>query len=308
MPTKNQQISIPATFAEDTITREGEAGRAWLEALPNTVENLCQHWQLTIKGPVIHGYAGIAMLVQRDKEECVLKVYWRDEDTDSAPVALKIWNGRGAVMVLEHEPQIGALLLEKLDPNRSLEQLEIGEAVMIAGRLLRRLAIPAPEHMRSVTDMAGQMVYSMQQRWEHYGRPFSHQLLERVCEWTKELGPASDNLMTDYDLHYADILASQREPWLMIDPKAIAGDPEFSLAQLLWTRLEEMEARRGLEYHFHTLVEAAELDYGLARRWTIIRCTDYWLWGLTVGLTVDPVRCNMIIERLYQRSIIDRRR
>ena len=298
MTSKNESILIPRDFARDTETRAGQAGREWLEALPRIVEQLCQHWQLVINGKVMNGYAGLAIPVQREREQCILKVYWRDKETDTAPLALKIWNGRGAVKVLAHEPEPGAVLLERLDPKHSLETIEISEAVIIAGRLLRRLAIPAPEHMPSVTEMAAGMVYAMPQRWEQYGRPFSGQLLDKVYEWTEQLGPESDKLMTDYDLHYTDILAGQREPWLMIDPKAIAGDPEFSLAQLLWSRLEDMEAKQGLEYHFRVLVEAAELNYELARRWTIIRCADYWLWGLTVGLTYDPARCNMIIERL----------
>jgi streptomycin 6-kinase len=262
------------------------------------VQELCQRWQLEIDGSVMNGYTGLAIPVQREGEGCILKVYWRDEDTDSAPLALQIWNGRGAVKLLAHDLSLGAMLLERLDPESSLEKVEIGEAIVIAGRLLRRLAIPAPAQMRSVTALAARMAQWMPQRWEQFGRPFSRRLLEQVCEWTAQLGPASDRLMTDYDLYYTDVLAGRREPWLMIDPKAIAGDPEFSLAQLLWTRLEDMEAQRGLETHFRVLVEAAELDYELARTWTLIRCADYWLWGLTVGLTYDPARCEVIMRRL----------
>jgi streptomycin 6-kinase len=265
------------------------------------VKELCQCWQLEIEGPVMNGYTGLAIPVQRAGEACILKVYWRDEDTDSAPLALKVWNGRGAVKLLACEPALGAMLLERLDPESSLEKIEISEAVVIAGRLLRRLAIPAPAQMRTVMALAARMVRAMPQRWEQYGHPFSRQLLDQVCEWTAQLGPAGNRLMTDYDLYYTDILAGRREPWLMIDPKAIAGDPEFGLAQLLWTRLEDIEAQRGLDYHFRALVEAAELDYELARTWTTIRCADYWLWGLTVGLTYDPARCNIIIQRLNRQ-------
>jgi len=298
---KKASILIPSDFARDTITREGQAGRVWLAALPGMVEELCQYWELEIQGPVMNGYTGLAIPVQREGEECILKVYWQDEDTNIAPLALKIWNGRGAVKLLAYEPSFGAMLLERLDPDSSLAKVEISEAIVIAGRLLRRLAIPAPAQMHSVTELASSMVQSMPQRWEQYDHPFSRQLLDQVCEWTAQLGPTSKRLMTDYDLHYIDILAGHREPWLMIDPKAIAGDPEFSLAQLLWTRLEDIEAQRGLEYHFRALVEAAELDYELARTWTIIRCADYWLWGLTVGLTYDPARCDIIIRRLNRQ-------
>jgi hypothetical protein len=78
----------------------------------------------------------------------------------------------------------------------------------------------------------------------------------------------------------------------------VIGDPEFGIAQLLWTRLEDIEAHGGLDHHFHVLIEAADLDLTLARAWTLVRCVDYWLWGLTVGLTYDPARCERIVSWL----------
>jgi streptomycin 6-kinase len=294
------RITVPKRFAKDTITREGEIGKKWIEELPVRIESICHQWQLIVDGPVMSGYTGLAIPVRRKNEAYILKVYWRDMDTDTAPLALKIWNGRGAVKVKAHEPELGAVLLEKLDPKKSLEGIEIGKAIIIAGQLLRRLAIPAPSTMRSLRNMSADMIAAMQQRWDQYDYPFPRRLLAEACEWADQLGSKSQYLMTDYDLHYTDILAGKREPWLMIDPKAIAGDPEFGLAQLMWSRLEEIELSKGIEYHFRALVDAADLNYCMARKWTIVRCVDYWLWGLTVGLTNDPVRCSKIITCLRQ--------
>ncbi len=78
----------------------------------------------------------------------------------------------------------------------------------------------------------------------------------------------------------------------------VVGDVEYGVAQLLWTRLEEMMEGCGLEWHFRALVEAAELDVERARAWTLVRCVDYWLWGLSVGFTEDPARCRVIVEWL----------
>lgn len=104
--------------------------------------------------------------------------------------------------------------------------------------------------------------------------------------------------MVNYDLHYADVLAGEREAWLVVDPKVVVGDPEYGVAQLLWCRLEAMEAQGGLDRHFQALTEAAELNPDLARSWTLVRCVDYWLWGLSIGLTEDPARCEHLVEWL----------
>lgn len=109
---------------------------------------------------------------------------------------------------------------------------------------------------------------------------------------------SQSKFLVNYDLHYADVLASTREPWLAVDPKVVAGDPEFGIAQLLWTRLEDIEANGGLGRLFPVLTDAAELDPGLARSWTLVRCVDYWLWGLSIGLTYDPARCGRIVDWL----------
>ena len=42
------------------------------------------------------------------------------------------------------------------------------------------------------------------------------------------------------------------------------------------------------------LLEAAELDSAKARAWTLVRLVDYWLWGLSIGLAIDPARCETI--------------
>jgi streptomycin 6-kinase len=83
-----------------------------------------------------------------------------------------------------------------------------------------------------------------------------------------------------------------------VDPKVVAGDPEFGIAQLLWRRLEDIQAHGGLDRAFRALTDAAQLDPALARSWTRVRCVDYWLWGVSFGLTYDPARCEVILNWL----------
>lgn len=289
-------ITIPPDFAHDTITREGDAGRDWLAQLPQQVEHLCIQWKLTLDGPVLHGYVGIAVPVRRGEEECILKVSWLDASSKDEPVALCAWNGMGAVKLLDYEPNAHALLLERLDHTRTLNGLPVGDAISIAGRLLRRLAIPAPAKLITIAEYYADISQVLSYRWETYNRPMSRALVDRVSTLALELGASGARLLVNYDLHYLDVLAGSREPWLAVDPKVVAGMPEFGVAQLLWCRLDEMVAQRGLAYYFSLLIETAELDPHLARAWTLVRCIDYWLWGLTVGLTDDPARCAMIVK------------
>ncbi len=189
--------------------------------------------------------------------------------------------------------------MEWLGP-KSLSTVKIEEAIRIVGRLLRRLAVPAGPEFRSQDLEIDSSIADIKHRWEKFAQPFPRSVLDRVVNFadSRRGRRTSEFVLVNYDLHYDNILAGAREPWLAIDPKVIVGDLEFGVAQLFWNRLEEIEASAGLERHFRALVESASLNEPLAREWTLVRTVDYWLWGLSVGFTEDPVRCRRIVEWL----------
>jgi streptomycin 6-kinase len=291
-------IRVPEEFAAATVTREGEAGRRWIDRLPDLVTTLCREWGLKIDGAPMHGFLGLVVPVSRGEDRFVLKVSWLDPSTAHEALALATWNGNGAVRLLAAQPALGAMLLERLDSRRSLNDVAVPEAVAVAGGLLRRLAVPAPEGPPRLKEMGEWLFESLPARWEAYGRPMPRRRLDAARDLAVALGARAGDLLVNYDLHYADVLAGDREPWLAVDPKVVVGDPEYGVAQLLWRRFEEMQAQGGLDRHLSALIEAARLDRELTRAWTLVRCVDYWLWGLSVGLTEDPARCEAITDWL----------
>jgi streptomycin 6-kinase len=291
-------LSVPPNFAEFTIARAGDTGRAWIERLPDVVADYCRQWSLVVDGAPMHGGMSLVVPVRQGDEPCVLKVGWVDESTTHEALALAAWNGHGTVRLFAAQPEAGVMLLERLNSQRSLCDVSMAEAVVLAGQLLRRLAIPAPEGIPLLKDVVARLSETLPDRWEQCGRPIAWRQLDRACQLAKELGSSAGHLLVNYDLIYADVLAGEREPWLVVDPKVVAGDLEYGVAQLLWRRLEEMEARGGLDTYFPLLTEAAGLDPALARSWTFVRCVDYWLWGASIGLTEDPARCEIITNWL----------
>lgn len=291
-------IQIPEDFAAYTVMRAGDAGRQWIERVPELVETCCQQWSLVIDGAPMHGGLSIVVPVRQGAERCVLKVGWEDDSTVYEALALLAWNGEGTVRLFAAHPEWNVLLLERLDSRRSLNDVGLEEAIAVAGHLLRRLAILPPAGLPSLRSVAARLAETFPRRWERYGRPLPRQRLERARDLALQFGPSSGGLLVNYDLIYADVLAGEREPWLVVDPKVVVGDPEYGVAQLLWRRLEEIHIEGGLERHFEALIEAASLDAELARSWTFVRCVDYWLWGVSIGLTEDPARCEAILNWL----------
>lgn len=101
---------------------------------------------------------------------------------------------------------------------------------------------------------------------------------DHLCGATA-IAPGAGELLANRDMHYQNVLAGDREPWLVIDPKVMRGDAEFGLAPLLWRRLEEAGGPAGLRRRFDALVGEAGLDAELARGWTLLRAVDYHSCG-----------------------------
>jgi streptomycin 6-kinase len=289
------RVLEPVAFAAQASIQ----GRAWIAALPALLDRLCRSWRLQVEdGGAARGYHGVVVPVRRGAERCVLKLTWPVERTVDEARALTAWKGRGAVLLLEADLEAGALLLERLDPTQTLESMDLGAAAQVAGRLLRRLAIPAPDGVRPLRAVADDIEVSLPGRQERLGRPLPEGWLATATGLAHELGASAGDRLVHADLHYGNILAGTREPWLAIDPKPVAGDPEHAVPELLWTRVDELQDAQAIRRLLTVLAGSGELDGERARGWAIVRCVDYWLWGLENGLTEDPKRCRRILAAL----------
>ncbi len=118
-------IAVPEQFARKCVARSGEAGRTWIASLPATVARLCERWDLVVDGSPMHGELSLVVPVSREGDRLVLKVAWLDETTAHEAVALGVWDGRGAVKLFASDPELGALLLERVESHRSLQDVPL---------------------------------------------------------------------------------------------------------------------------------------------------------------------------------------
>jgi streptomycin 6-kinase len=253
----------------------------WLATLPALARGYATRWSLRPDGPPLHGYVGVVWpVVRADGTPAMLKLSWpHDEATDEA-VALATWAGHGAVELLEHDPDDYALLLERLDPEHSLNEEPIDTAVDVICGVLRRLTMPAPPLRRSVRDKAATWVTALPARAAELGDPIPAPILAEAVAHCRTLGPTAGDLLVNEDLHYFNVLRGHREPWLLIDPKPIAGDPEFAVIPMLWNRYEETGGAQAIPARFDAIVRAGGLDRERARAWTLVRSVANWLGTL----------------------------
>jgi streptomycin 6-kinase len=262
-------LTVPESFSEGF----DEDGAQWLAALPALAESCLRRWRLTVDGPLMHGVCALVVPVRRtDGQPAVLKVTWPHEEAEHEALALSIWDGAGAVRLLAHDPDAWALLLERLDPTTTLECVPLPDALTVIAGMIKRLGRPAPPGVRHMRDVAARWVDELPA--ENTGF-VPAELVDQAVAYCRELGPRAGNHLVNEDLHFQNVLRGEREPWLVIDPKPIAGDREFGLIPLLWNRFDAASARDRLA----TVVEMAELDHELARKWTFTRAVDNWLYA-----------------------------
>lgn len=290
---------VPREFADALVRRSGDAGLRWVEAVPALVERLCHRWQIELASEAaLYGDNNLLLPARHAADACMLKLCEPGHDTVAEVTALLAWDGRGAVQLHEASLGEGALLLEQLDSGRSLSGLGLFDAAEIAGDLIRQLTIPAPPGLCQLGDMATEIAETVGPRHNALGNPVPARWVGLAAGLAAELAADAGADLVHADLHYGNVLAGTRQPWLAIDPKAIAGDPELSVPELMWTRLDEADQADDIRALLAAITHAAALDPAKARAWTIVRAVDYWLWGLDHGFTEDPVRCHRLLDAL----------
>jgi Aminoglycoside/hydroxyurea antibiotic resistance kinase len=112
---------------------------------------------------------------------------------------------------------------------------------------------------------------------------------------------SEEAVLANRDFHLWNVLAAEREPWLVIDPKPLVGERAFDTGHLLRTLLPERLDLGSVDSIVGRLAKELELEPAHVRRWAFVRSVDDALWGLSVGGTDVgwDVRCaHLLAERL----------
>lgn len=138
-------IRIPEAFTRGTIAREGELGSVWIAELSAVIAELLQRWKCIPDGEVMHGGVGVVVPVLREPTgPAALKVSFPHPGNRHEPDALAAWDGHGAVLLHERDDAKFAMLLERTHLPTLAQAASADEVAMAAGRISRRLAVPAP--------------------------------------------------------------------------------------------------------------------------------------------------------------------
>jgi streptomycin 6-kinase len=272
-------------FAKNVIAIWGDKGRRWLENLPHLTAALAQHWNLVDLKPMpklTYNYV-LSGFQQSTGTKIIVKISL-DEQLEREVAALRIYNGHGAVRLLDYSAEHKALLLEFIDPGISLKSYfpdRDDEAVMHAVQVMRQLHAARIWQQEKFPTIANWLAAlerpSAQNIPEH--------LLKKAQGLTETLLQTQDApVLLHGDLHHDNILFSADRGWLAIDPKGVLGEPAYEVGAFIRNPvlelLHEQNPREIIKRRLNLFAEYLNVDRARLRSWSYVQTILAACWAI----------------------------
>jgi streptomycin 6-kinase len=277
---------VPEKLARTTIALREAVGAQWLNRLPAVIAHCEERWSLKVGPPFPElSYNWAAPVLSADGTAAVLKLSFPNTEFRAEAEALRIFDGRGAVRLLELDLDRGAMLLERLEPGTPLTTVQDDEAATsIAADVLGQLWRPVP--MDHPFPLVSDWTRGLERLRRHFGGgtgPMPPALVERAEALFAELIPSqAEPALLHGDLHHFNVLAARRQPWLAIDPKGVVGEPAYDTGALLRNPAELLDKPypgKVLERRIDQLTEQLGLDRSRVCAWGISQAVLAACWG-----------------------------
>jgi len=281
---------IPANLRR--LATAGDRESAWFAVLPGLVTELAERWSLRLGAPYEPGgtSAWVAPATRSDGSRAVLKVGFRHYEARDEAVGLRFWSGHGVVEVFQSQvyDETTALLLEECRPGTMLSaSLPPVERDEVIARILKRLWMtPPPGHaFRPLQNMVEMWEAGF---WRSTPVPPDPGLMRAGLDlWRTLPTTATDEVLLCTDLHPDNVLAAEREPWLVVDPKPYVGDPAYDAIQHMLNFPDRLATDpAGFAGRMAALLD---LDALRIRHYLFARCVIEEQWDVvkTLAPTVD---------------------
>jgi len=242
----------------------------WLERVPELVAECVEEWQLELGEPYEAGAAGYAVRAAlTDGTPTVLKLIYPHREAEHEADALELLAGNGAVRLLARDDARSAMLLERCEPGTALAENGGERALDVLVELLPKHWVRAGEPFHTLAEEAAWWIDDLPEQWEQSGRAIERRLVDTAVDALGLLSESQgEQVLLNQDLHGDNVLAAEREPWLVIDPKPLLGEREFAVAPIVRS-FELGSSRADVLYRLDRLTSELGLDRERARGWTI---------------------------------------
>src|SRR3989344_5751794 len=292
-------LHIPSQLRKNVQDEWGNKGEEWLGTLPKIIEKCERLWHVEAEESSFElSYNYVTSVRQEDGSAAILKVGYPHEELFNEVKTLKVLDGRCTARLLNSSLELGAMLLEKLQPGIVLKTIQKDndeEATKIAADLIKNFPIPVPVGVELPTVTAWTAVFKSIKKKKDSPMPLI--VLEKAESLFTDLDQSKTaDALLHGDLHHDNILFDDTRGWLGIDPKGVIGEPLFNAARFLNNPnpyLSEMDnPKRIIERRLEMLSSAFEADKNRLAAWAYVDCILTACWWIETGGTT----CNFSLQ------------
>jgi streptomycin 6-kinase len=263
------------------VADTGLTHEAWLERVPQLLAECAEEWTLRLGDEYPQGAAGYVVRAELDDgTRAVLKLIFPHREAEHEAEALRVWDGDAAVRLLRYDDARRAMLLERCEPGTLLAHADPETALDVLVAVLPRLWKRVDGPFQSLADETACWLDEIPSEWERTGRPCDPALVAETTATLAALAASQgEQVLLHQDLHTDNVLAAEREPWLVIDPKPLAGEREFGVAPIVRDYVLG-HSRTDVLRRLDRLTDELALDRERALGWTIGQ-TVAWMFEST---------------------------
>ena len=289
------------TLKKNVLNVWSDKGAAWLDQLPDTIEQLMDLWQLSDLTPVDNmSYNYVGFVTTQDKKPAVLKFSCDKALIEDEYKALKHFNGKGAIDVIAHNEQGNALLLERAVPGTLLKDHKnicIDETIQIYADVIKCLA----NHKNSDLNDFVHMSHWCKAIDRIKPGDIESVYVNKANDLRKHLlNTATHEFVCHGDLHLENILLHGND-WVIIDPKGIIGEIAFEAAAFDLLSDDEINQAHDiaqlLKQRIERLSVALDIDYQRLLSWVYLRTMISAQWFIEDN--GDPSKMINLMKQLY---------
>ncbi|MGE5602293.1 MAG: aminoglycoside phosphotransferase family protein [Nitrososphaerales archaeon] len=236
-------MDLPPSFVAAVTGAWPDGGPAFLARLPSLIRSCEQRWDLRLFEPFPLSYNYVAPGILTDGREVVVKLGVPNPELTTEIEALRRYDGRGAVRLIEADAGLGVLLMERVRPGSPLAELrDDDEATVIAAEVMRRLWQPLPaQHPFPELRRWTRALRQYASRYPGSNRPLPRKMVDKAVGRLDELlVQPPESVLIHGDFHHWNVLRANREPWLAIDPKGVAAERAFDVGPLFYNPVPDV--------------------------------------------------------------------
>lgn len=297
-------MQIPEQFKKNVTSVLKDAAPVWLDYLPTVIQSVANFWQLEHIVPMANlSYNYVCKAHSNHyRKSVIIKICLTAELFDQEYTALHYFAGQGSVACLDAHSEYNALLLEFIEPGKSLKSLwpaHDEQAVMITVQVIAAL------HTKTIADKYHKKTVADWMRiFTDMHDTFFKEHSVRAQKWAHELlATQSDCYFLHGDLHHENILQGPQNIWKSIDPHGIVGDLAYEVGAFIRNPFPEIiqyqDSKTIIEQRIRLFSAQLSLDVERVLKWSYVQSVLAACWALQDNQQDACKKWIQVAELLY---------